>query len=134
MEWDFKNGLPIYSQIIDAMISRIASGIYDPGEKLPSVRELAVDAGVNPNTMQRALAELESMGLLYTERTSGRFVTKDRQILDDLREKLILRYFEDFRRELGGLGMSDEDIKSFVNKQFGQDQPEDTGKEGNEDR
>ena len=77
MEWNFKSGIPIYTQIIDEMTMRIASGYYGPGDKLPSVRDLAMDAGVNPNTMQRALAELERRGLVFSERTSGRFVTKE---------------------------------------------------------
>lgn len=114
MEWNFKNGLPIYAQIIDEMTMRIASGEYSSGDKLPSVRELAVEAGVNPNTMQRALAELERSGLVYSERTSGRFVTKDEDVLKGLRAKLAGRYFDELKEKLSKTGMSENDIRKAV--------------------
>ena len=116
MEWDFKGGVPIYSQIIDEMTMRIASGAYEPGEKLPSVRDLAMDAGVNPNTMQRALAELERRGLVFSERTSGRFVTKDENTLKELHEELAGKYFEELTDKLRKIGMSGEEIASAVKK------------------
>lgn len=116
MEWDFKNGIPIYTQIIDEMTMRIASGEYSPGDKLPSVRDLAMDAGVNPNTMQRALAELERRGLVYSERTSGRFVTKEEKILEELHGKLAEKYFEELTEKLCKIGMSGSDIKRAVEK------------------
>ena len=103
MEWNFKDGIPIYTQIIDEMTMRIASSAYAPGDKLPSVRDLAMDAGVNPNTMQRALAELERRGLVFSERTSGRFVTKEDEVLKALHEdlaKLLCEFFEVFLRKL----------------------------------
>lgn len=116
MEWNFKNGLPIYSQIIDVMTMRIASNAYEPGEKLPSVRDLAMDAGVNPNTMQRALAELERRGLVFSERTSGRFVTNDEAVLKSLHEELAADYFREFEGRLRAIGMSDEEIRSSASK------------------
>ena len=116
MEWNFKNGIPIYSQIIDEMTMRIASGEYAPGDKLPSVRDLALDAGVNPNTMQRALAELERRGLVYSERTSGRFVTKDESVLSGLHEELAARYFDELTGKLRKIGMDDDQIKAAVKK------------------
>jgi DNA-binding transcriptional regulator YhcF (GntR family) len=115
MEWNFKDGLPIYSQIIDQMSMRIASKAYEPGDKLPSVRDMAMDAGVNPNTMQRALGELERQGLVYTERTSGRFITKDERALSELHRKLAMGYIEDLFDNLKKIGMSDEDIVKAVN-------------------
>ena len=90
MEWNFKNGIPIYSQIIDEMTMRIASGAYAPGDKLLSVRDMATEAGVNPNTMQRALSELERLGLVHTERTSGRFVTQDEELIMKLKKEQFL--------------------------------------------
>lgn len=114
MEWNFKNGIPVYTQIIDEMTMRIASGAYSPGEKVPTVRELAVDAGVNPNTMQRALAELERMGLVYSERTSGRFIAKDENVLKNLRDELANKYFEEFTDKLGKIGMDQKDIRQAV--------------------
>lgn len=116
MEWNFKNGIPIYTQIIDEMTMRIASGSYEPGEKLPSVRDLAMDAGVNPNTMQRALAELERRGLVFSERTSGRFVTKEDKVLKELHEELAKKYFEEFADKLRKIGMSGEEITGAVRR------------------
>lgn len=114
MEWEFEDGVPIYTQIIDQMTMRIASGAYAPGDKLPSVRDLAMDAGVNPNTMQRALAELERRGLVFTERTSGRFVTRDNEVLMKLHEELAKRCFDECVEKLRKIGMSSEEIKSSV--------------------
>ena len=116
MEWNFKNGIPIYSQIVDEMTMRIASGIYEPGEKLASVRDLAMDAGVNPNTMQRALAELERRGLVYSERTSGRFVTKEEAVLKSLHEELAKKYFQELAEKLRKIGMSSEEIQEAIRK------------------
>ena len=116
MDWNFKNGIPIYSQIVDEMTMRIASGIYEPGEKLPSVRDLAMDAGVNPNTMQRALAELERRGLVYSERTSGRFVTKEEAVLKSLHEELAKKYFQELAEKLRKIGMSAEEIHEAVRR------------------
>jgi len=116
MEWNFKNGIPIYTQIVDEMTMRIASGQYPPGGKLPSVRDLALEAGVNPNTMQRALAELERRELVHSERTSGRFVTEEEEILNTLHEDLAKRYFEEFADKLHKIGMSGEDIAEAVKR------------------
>ena len=116
MEWNFKNGIPIYAQIVDEMTMRIASGQYPPGGKLPSVRDLALEAGVNPNTMQRALAELERRELVHSERTSGRFVTEEEEVLNTLHEDLAKRYFEEFADKLHKIGMSGEDIAEAVKR------------------
>jgi DNA-binding transcriptional regulator YhcF (GntR family) len=116
MEWNFRNGIPIYTQIIDEMTMRIASGAYKPGDKVPAVRELAMDAGVNPNTMQRALAELERRGLVYSERTSGRFVTKEEAVLKTLHEELAKKYFEELAAKLRKIGMSGEEITGAVKR------------------
>ena len=77
MPWDLTSDRPIYAQIIEQMELKICSGVYPLGSKLPSVRDLAREASVNPNTMQRALSKLEESGLLYSVRTSGRYVTED---------------------------------------------------------
>ena len=116
MEWNFKNGIPIYQQIVDEMTMRIASGSYAPGAKLPSVRDLAMDAGVNPNTMQRALAELERRGLVFSERTSGRFVTKEVAVLRKLHEELARVYFDEFAAKLMKIGMSATEIPESIGK------------------
>ena len=82
MKWQFSNDAPIYSQLIHQIQVGIVSGAFPPGQRLPSVRDLATEAGVNPNTMQRALAELERDGLVYSQRTAGRFVTEDQIMID----------------------------------------------------
>ena len=106
MAWEFKDGIPIYRQLVRRLEISIAAGEYQSGEKMPSVRDLALEAGVNPNTMQRALAELEAGGLLHSERTAGRFITWDEDILTKLRRDLAAGYVEDLFRNLGRLGMS----------------------------
>lgn len=111
MEWNFEPGIPIYSQIIDELTMRIARGEYALGEKLPSVRELALEAGVNPNTVQKALSEMERSGLVYTERASGRFVSKEKKIMEKLRSNLAKKYIEEFLEKLTGIGMDKKEIK-----------------------
>ena len=87
MKWQFSNDAPIYSQLIAQIKVGIVSGAFPPGERLPSVRDLATEAGVNPNTMQRALTELERDGLVYSQRTTGRFVTEDQAMIASGKEK-----------------------------------------------
>ena len=88
MEWTFRADAPIYTQLCEQLTLAIVSGVFGPGERLPAVRELAVDAGVNPNTVQRALSELERDGLVYSQRTAGRFVTDDAERIE--RERRVL--------------------------------------------
>lgn len=114
MEWHFKDGFPIYSQIVDQMKIRIASGTFDPGQKLPSVRDLAIDAGVNPNTMQKALAELERENLVYAVRTSGRFITEEASILEQLKQTLGIGYIKELFENLEHLGMTRQEIINAV--------------------
>lgn len=116
MKWNFTEGIPIYTQIVDEITMRIAGGSYSPGDKLPSVRELAIDAGVNPNTMQKALAELERRELVHSERTSGRYVTEDEIILRTLKAELSNKYFVEFEEKLRGIGMTDSEITEAVKK------------------
>lgn len=77
MAWELDSDRPIFIQIVERIQMEIISGKYSPGDKLPSVRDLAAVAAVNPNTMQKALTELERTGLVYSQRTSGRFITED---------------------------------------------------------
>ena len=88
MDWNFRNDQPIYSQLTQRLTEAIVSGIYAPGEKLPSVRELAVEAGVNPNTVQRALSELERDGLVFSQRTAGRFVTENENMITNAKLRI----------------------------------------------
>lgn len=114
MKWEFKSGVPIYLQIVRGIQLRIANGTYALGSRMPAVRELALEAGVNPNTMQRALAQLEQDGLLASVRTSGRFVTEDAQRLRTLRTDLSNTFIGQLYENLRQLGMEDADIRQAV--------------------
>jgi DNA-binding transcriptional regulator YhcF (GntR family) len=114
MEWIFEQGRPIYTQIVEQIRINIANGTYEPGQQLPSVRDLAMEAAVNPNTMQRAFSELERDGLIYTVRTSGRFVTEEEGKLDILQKKLGQEFIEDLFEKLQKLGMSKKEIMDAI--------------------
>ena len=114
MKWEFKNGIPIYLQIIDQIKRQIVSGELAPGSRIPAVRDLAQEAGVNPNTMQRALTQLEQEGLLYTQRTNGRFVTQEEEIMKQTRMQLSDEYIAELFKHLQELGLSRDDIVEAV--------------------
>lgn len=114
MEWKFVDGIPIYSQIVDELTVRIARHDYLPGQKLPSVRDIAAQACVNPNTVQRALAELERSGLVRTERTNGRFVTEDEKVLKEIHKSLSSAYINEMIEKLRNIGMSNPEIIEAV--------------------
>lgn len=116
MTWEFKKDRPIYSQLIEQIELRIISGAYKAGEKLPSVRELAAQAAVNPNTMQRALSELERDGLVYTQRTSGRFITEDENMIQKAKESLALTQIKAFFETMRALGYSTEQTLAMIEK------------------
>ena len=109
MELAFDNNIPIYIQLLEYMKIYLISGVFKCGEKLPSVREFATTFKVNPNTMQKALSELEDMNLIYTERTNGKYVTKDQKVIDKLKDEyaitLAKSYFQGMKRI--GLGKAD---------------------------
>ncbi len=111
---EFQSNIPIYLQLIDSIKLQIVSGTLEPGEKLKSVRELAIAYGVNPNTMQKALAELELAGLLYTVRTVGRYVTEDAVLIFNLREQLAAERIHQFLTELSRFGYSNEEMKQLL--------------------
>jgi len=98
------NGAPVYLQIMDDVRRRIVSGEWAPGQRTPAVRELAIEFGVNPNTMQRALSELEREGLVRSERTAGRFITDDAGIITDVRDRMARQAAEAFLRQMNGIG------------------------------
>lgn len=104
MSWNLNSDRPIFIQILERIRMDIISGKYQPGEKLPSVRELAAEAAVNPNTMQRAFAELERTGLVYAKRTSGRFITEDQEMIEAIKTEIAkekIRQFLESMRQLG---------------------------------
>lgn len=114
MNWEFDNSSPIHNQIVKKLTLWIAAGRASPGEKLPPVRELAGEAKVNPNTMQKAMSDLEDMKLVYTERTSGRYVTEDTVLLRSLKKELIRENVERFLHEMKELGLSKEEAVESI--------------------
>ena len=117
MPWKFSAEKPIYAQLVERLQMRIVTGGYPPGSRLSAVRELAEEAGVNPNTMQRALSELEVRGLLYTLRTSGRFVTEDADRIARVREELAREKIGRFLSEMEELGIQRSAVKALLEKE-----------------
>ena len=113
MDKKLSENMPIYVQIMNSVKEAIAAGELAPTSRVPSVRELARDFEVNPNTMQRALNELEREGLLVSERTSGRFVTADKNLIDELKNEMAAKTADDFRKEMAALGFSDDEMMDF---------------------
>ena len=120
MAWDFKDNLPIYTQLIELITLKIVSGEYRPGEKIPSVRDLAAEAAVNPNTMQRALTELERMGLVYSVRTSGRFITEDCKMIEEMQTNLAKDEIKVFLEKLKKMGFEEERILNVIEDVLGE--------------
>lgn len=114
MEYVFNNNTPIYSQISQILKIKIISGEYPPGERLPSVRDLALALKANPNTVQRALGELETDGLIYTERTNGKFVTEDDGLISKYKAEyansLTRKYFESMQK----IGFGKADVINYL--------------------
>lgn len=117
VQWQFSNDAPIYAQLIRGVQIRIVAGIFPPGERLPSVRDLAAEAGVNPNTMQRALAELEREGLVYSQRTAGRFVTEDKIMIEQAKLGLARERIQQFLQSMSRLGYEKADIVALLQKE-----------------
>ena len=117
MQWQFSNEMPIYSQLVEQIKVGIVSGMFPPGERLPSVRDLATEAGVNPNTMQRAMTELERDGLVYSQRTAGRFVTEDHAVIQAAKRDLAQRHIHAFLAAMLRLGYGREEIISLLEQE-----------------
>ena len=114
MAWNLDSDRPIYAQLLERIQLQIVSGTYGPGDKLPSVRELAAEASVNPNTMQKAFAELERSGLIVTKRTSGRFVTEDKNMITQIRTQLAKEEINAFIAKMKELGFEKKDIITLL--------------------
>lgn len=117
-KFNFDSNRPIYIQLVEQLELYIISGQIAPGERLPSVRDLALQAKVNPNTMQRAFTELEELKLIYTERTNGKFITTDTQLLNRHREHFITDKIQNFIAEMSTLGFDQKTIIKYL-KTFG---------------
>jgi DNA-binding transcriptional regulator YhcF (GntR family) len=117
LAWQFNSNRPIYQQIVDEIELRILNGTYEMGMRLPSVRDLAVLAAVNPNTMQRALAELEEMGLVSTQRNTGRTVTTDDSAVSRARDTKASLLAETFLMQMKALGLSRKEVLERLAKE-----------------
>ncbi|MBU5464880.1 GntR family transcriptional regulator [Anaerotignum sp. MSJ-24] len=120
MAWTFKDDRPIYSQLVEQIKIKIISSEWELGGRLSSVRELAEQAGVNPNTMQRALAELERDGLVHSKRTSGRFVTEDEDMIKGVREAVAAENIAAFMESMKRLGFTESEIMDEFKKAVSQ--------------
>ena len=127
MAWNLDSDRPIYAQLLERIQLQIVSGIYAPGDKLPSVMDLAAEASVNPNTMQKAFAELERSGLIETKRTSGRFVTEDKNMITQIRTQLAKEEINAFIAKMKELGFEKKDIITLLSAAA--EEPENTRRE-----
>ena len=118
MAWELDSDRPIYIQLVERIQKTIISGYYPPGGRLPSVRELAAEAAVNPNTMQKAFAELERSGLIITQRTNGRTVTEDTGMIDAIRKQLANEHLEAFFDGMKELGYTKRDVIELIEKSY----------------
>ncbi len=116
MEWIIDSDRPVYKQLIEQIELRIVSGVFLPGDKLPSVRELAAQASVNPNTMQKALSELERTGLVYAQRTSGRFITEDKKMIQEAKRGIAMKEITEFFEKMKKLGFDKKEILELMEK------------------
>ena len=118
MQWDFHSDAPIYAQVMERIQRMIVSGTLRPGERLPSVRAFALEAGINPNTMQKALTELERSGLIYNQRTAGHFVTDDSQIIAEVRKSLAEQQTRQYLQGMRELGFTPDQTEQHLLQQL----------------
>lgn len=116
MQFVFDNERPIYKQLVDQFKIQMLTGMYSPDDKLPSVREIALKTGVNPNTVQRAFSELEQVGLVYTKRTSGRYITEDQNKLKNMRDEMASEWTKEFVGKMRQLSYDEKEICEFIQK------------------
>ncbi len=118
MAWDLDSDRPIYAQLVERIQMQIVSGQYPPGGKLPSVRDLAAVAAVNPNTMQKAFAELERSGLIITQRTNGRTVTEDEEMIRQIKAELAKEHVDAFFIKMKKLGYTEQEAVELLKKKY----------------
>lgn len=119
MAWQFDNSRPLYLQICEKITYAVISGEYRPGERFPAVRELALEAAVNPNTMQKALSELEREGILVSHRTAGRCVTEDPELIDRQRRILAEASIDSFLSRMKQLGFDRSEAEALLHRRVG---------------
>ncbi len=125
MAWELDDNRPIYAQLVERLQVQIISGSYPPGGKLPSVRELAAVAAVNPNTMQKAFAELEKSGLIITQGTNGRVVTEDEKLIQDSKRQLAKGHVDAYFAGMEGIGYTRGQAVAFLCDAEGKEEMED---------
>lgn len=118
MGYEFLTDRPIYLQLVELFSRRIVSGQLARGAKLGSVRDMATEFGVNPNTMQRALADLESTGLVYSNRTAGRYITEDEQLIAAVQAELADKVVDDFLQSMQAIGIAPAAVMPIIEKQL----------------
>ena len=114
LDYIFDNERPIYIQLVERLRKEIVSGKLKAGERLPSVRELALTTRVNPNTMQKALVELENEGLVYTERTNGKFITDNKKLIEKIKKELADEKVNNFLNDMKNIGITYEETKIYL--------------------
>ena len=114
MEFTFDNNIPIYIQLLEYLKIYLISGVFKPGDKLPSVRDFATTFKVNPNTMQKALGELEEMNLIYTERTNGKYVTQDKELIDKLKDEYAITLAKSYISGMKRIGLGKADSIKYL--------------------
>lgn len=114
LDYIFDNERPIYIQLVERLRKEIVSGKLKAGERLPSVRELALTTRVNPNTMQKALVELENEGLVYTERTNGKFVTNNKELIERIKKELAEEKINNLLNDMKNIGITYEETKIYL--------------------
>jgi len=114
MKFEFDNNIPIYIQLVEQLKIYIISGNLKPGERLPSVRELALEIKVNPNTMQKALVELEELKLIYTERTNRKYVTNDKELINKIKLEYAKEISNKYFSSMQSIGFNKEDTITYL--------------------
>lgn len=116
MNYNFDNNVPIYLQLVSLIKNDIIKGALSPGEKLPSIRDLAITYKVNPNTVSKALSELENISLIYTERTNGKYVSSDISLINKYKEEYATSLTEEYINKMINLGYNKEEINKYIMK------------------
>ena len=116
MNFEFDNNIPIYIQLVEQLKAYIISGKIKVGDRLPSVRELALQIKVNPNTVQKALSDLEELGLIYTERTNGKYVTNNQKLIDKYKYEYAVDISKKYFSNMNSIGFNKEEVLEFLNK------------------
>lgn len=126
MAWKLSDDRPIYSQLVECITRAVVTGRYPPGSRIPSVRDLAMEAGVNPNTMQKAMTAMDTSTLIEARRTEGRFVTDDAAAIERARGEIAAQYGTQYLAQMKSLGYDKAHILDMITELIGDDTDDDT--------